>query len=84
MGCFLDDLRAFGINADQWMTAAQDEWGWCKTIEQRTEHFTAKWIAAERARDRLPHAVVCPNDGKDQGEDILNQCARAGSLAVVH
>ena len=23
--CFLDDLRAFGINADQWMTAAQDE-----------------------------------------------------------
>ena len=25
MGCFLDDLRAFGINADQWTTAAQDE-----------------------------------------------------------
>ena len=24
MGYFLD-LRAFGINADQWMTAAQDE-----------------------------------------------------------
>ena len=24
MGCFLDDLRAFGINADQWTTAAQD------------------------------------------------------------
>ena len=22
MGCFLDDLRAFGINADQWTTAA--------------------------------------------------------------
>ena len=28
MGCFLDDLRAFGINADQWTTAAQDEGGW--------------------------------------------------------
>ena len=27
MGCFLDDLRAFGINADQWTTAAQDEGG---------------------------------------------------------
>ena len=26
-GCFLDDLRAFGINADQWTTAAQDERG---------------------------------------------------------
>ena len=25
MGCFLEDLRAFGINADQWRTAAQDE-----------------------------------------------------------
>ena len=25
MECFLDDLRAFGINADQWRTAAQDE-----------------------------------------------------------
>ena len=25
MGCFLDDLRTFGINADQWTTAAQDE-----------------------------------------------------------
>ena len=27
MGCFLDDLKAFGINADQWTTAAQDEGG---------------------------------------------------------
>ena len=25
MGCFLDDLRAFGINADQWTTAGQDK-----------------------------------------------------------
>ena len=25
MGCFLDNLRAFGINADQWTTAAQAE-----------------------------------------------------------
>ena len=25
MGYFLDDLRAFGINADQWTTAGQDE-----------------------------------------------------------
>ena len=24
MGCFLDDLRAFGINADRWTTAAED------------------------------------------------------------
>ena len=25
MGCSLNDLRAFGISADQWTTAAQDE-----------------------------------------------------------
>ena len=24
MGCFLDVLKAFSINADQWTTAAQD------------------------------------------------------------
>ena len=34
MGCFLDDLRAFGINADQWTTAAQDEGEWRRTAEQ--------------------------------------------------
>ena len=27
MGCFLDDLKTFGINADQWTTAAQNEGG---------------------------------------------------------
>ena len=25
MGCFLDDPRAFSINADEWATTAQDE-----------------------------------------------------------
>ena len=34
MGCFLDDLRAFGINADQWTTAAQDGGGWRRTAER--------------------------------------------------
>ena len=33
MGCFLEDLRAFGINADQWTTAAQDEGEWRRTAE---------------------------------------------------
>ena len=39
MGCFLDDLRAFGINADQYTAAAQDEGEWCRTAEQGAEHF---------------------------------------------
>ena len=50
MGCFLDDLRAFGINADQETTAAQDEGEWRRTAEQGAEHFMAKWIAAEKTR----------------------------------
>ena len=33
MGCFLDDFRAFGINAYQWTTAAQDEGEWRRTAE---------------------------------------------------
>ena len=33
MGCFLDDLRAFGINANQWTTAAQDKGEWHKTAQ---------------------------------------------------
>ena len=50
MGCFLDDLRAFGINADQWtiMTAAQGEGEWRRTAKQGAERFMAKWIAAEK------------------------------------
>ena len=61
MGCFLDDLRAFGINTDQWTTAAQDEGGWRRTAEQGAEHFMAKWIAGEKCKAGLRHAVVCPN-----------------------
>ena len=61
MGCFLDDLRAFGINADQWTTAAQDEGEWRRTAEQGVGHFMAKLITAEKAKAGLRHAVVCPN-----------------------
>ena len=41
IGCFLDDLRAFGINADAWTTAAQDEGEWRRTAEQGAGHFMA-------------------------------------------
>ena len=58
MGCFLDDFRAFGINADQWTTAAQDEGEWRKTAEQGAERFMTKWIAAEKAKAGLRHEVV--------------------------
>ena len=47
IGWFVDDLRAFGINTDQWTTAAQDEGECRRTAEPGPEHFMAKWIAAE-------------------------------------
>ena len=42
MGGFLDDFRAFGIYADQWTTAAQDEGEWRKTSERGVERFMSK------------------------------------------
>ena len=56
MGCFLDDLRAFGINADQWTTAAQDEGEWRRTAEQGAGHIMAKWIVAEKAQSKRARA----------------------------
>ena len=84
MGCFLDDLRAFGINADLWATAAQDEGEWRRTAEQGAENFMAKWIAAEKARARLWHAVVCPNvTGRTKERIAQSKRARAGLFALV-
>ena len=78
MGCFLDDLRAFGINTDQWTTAPQDERKWRRTAKQGTKHFMAKWIAAEKARVGLRHAVVCPIVARTTKERIA-QSKRAGA-----
>ena len=84
MGCFLDDLRAFAINADQWTTAAQDEREWRRTAEQGAEHFMAKWIVAEKPTAGLRHAVVCPNVmGWTKERIAQSKLARAGSLALV-
>ena len=84
MGCFLDNLRAFGINADQWTTTAQDEREWRRTAEQGAEHFTAKWIVAEKTKAGLRHAVVCPNvTGRIKKRIAQSKRACAGSLALL-
>ena len=81
---FLDDLRAFGINTDQWTTAAQDEGEWRRTAEQGAEHFMAKLIAAEKTKAGLRHAVVCPNvTGRTMERIAQSKRARAVSLALV-
>ena len=65
MGCFLDDLRAFGINADQWTTAAQDEGEWRRT--GGTFHGEM-----DRCRESQGWTMACSGmperDGKGQGE----------------
>ena len=53
-GCLPDDLRAFGMNADPWTTAAQDEGEWRRTAEQGEERFTANLIAAEKVDYGVP------------------------------
>ena len=84
MGCFLDDLRAFGVNADQWTTAAQEEGEWRRTAEQGAEHFMAKWIVAEKTKAGLRHAVAYPNvTGRTKERIAQSKRARAGSLAFV-
>ena len=84
MGCFLEDLRAFGINADQWTTAAQDGGKWRRTTKQGAEHFMAKWIVAEKAKAGLRHAAVYQNVmGRTKERTVQSKRTRAGSLALV-
>ena len=84
MGCLLDDLRALGMIADQWTITAQDKRVWRKTVEQKAERFMAKWVAAEKVRAGLRHAVVCPNvTGRTKDRITQSKRARAGSFDIV-
>ena len=84
MGCFLDDFRASGINADRWTTATQDDGEWRRTAEQGAKRFMAKWIAAEKAKAGMRHAVVCPNvTGRIEQRIAQSKRLRASSLALV-
>ena len=70
MGCFLDDLRAFGINADQWTTAVQGKGEWHRTVKQGAEHFMAKWTCCRESQGWTTACSGMPErDRKDQGED---------------
>ena len=60
MGYFLDDLRPFGINADQLAIGAQDEGEWRRPARQGAEHFIAELIAAEKAKTGLRFASFSP------------------------
>ena len=74
----------FRINADQWTTAAQDEAEWRKMAAKGAGRFMAKWIAAEKAKAGLRHAVVCSNvTGRAKDSIAQSKQAHAGSLAIV-
>ena len=73
MRCFLDDFRAFSINADHGVTAAQDEGEWRKTEEGvRGETFHGE---TDRCRESQGWTTAYSfnsmpeRDGRDQGED---------------
>ena len=66
MGCFLNDLRAFGINADQWTTTAQDERGWRRTAEQGAGHFGS--LKRKPGLDNTAWSRMPERDGKGRGE----------------
>ena len=55
-----------------------------QTAEQGVGHFMAKLIAAEKAKARLRHVVLCPNVlGRTKERIAQSKRARAGSLALV-
>ena len=57
---------------------------WRRTAEQGAEHFMAYWIVAEKAKDGLRHAVVCPKvTGRTKERIAHSKRARTGSLALV-
>ena len=66
------------------MTTAQDEGELRRTAEQEAEHFMAKWVAAEKVKAGLRHAVVCPNvTGRTKKKIAQSKRRRDGSLALV-
>ena len=74
MGCFLDDLRAFGINADQWTTAIQRARG--NGAERQNKGRKISWQNGSLQKNQ-GWTTACSGmperDGKDQGEDSPKQ-----------
>ena len=58
--------------------------GWRRPAEQEAEHFMTKWIASEKLKAVLRHAVVCPNvTGRTKKRIAQSKRARGVSLALV-
>ena len=72
MGCFLDDLRAFRIDADQGTTASPERGE--KAQNGGTRGGTFHGVMDQHCRQNQGWITVCSSmperDGKDQVEDI--------------
>ena len=78
MGCFLDDLRAFGINADQWTTAAQDEGEWRRT-ERPSKGRNIFHGEMDRCRETQGWTTACSGMPERDGKDQEDSPKQAGS-----
>ena len=84
MWCFVDNLRAFGINANQWTTTAQNKRELPRTLEHGVECFIQRLTAAEIVKAGLRRAVVCLNwTGMTKERIAQSKRARTDSLAIV-
>ena len=77
MGCLQGDLRAFGINADRWTTAAQDEGNGAKW---RNKGRNVSRRKMDGRRESQGWTTACSSSipergGKDQGEDSPKQAS---------
>ena len=55
-----------------------------RTVEEGAERLMVEWIAAEKVRAGLRHAVGCPNvTGRTKDSIVQHKRVRAGSLAIV-
>ena len=69
----LDELRAFGINADRWATAAPDKGKWRKTAEQKRNFSWQNGSPQKSLGWTMACSSMPERDGKDQGKDSTKQ-----------
>ena len=85
MGCFLNDLRAFVINANQWTTAAaQGEGGKAQDDGTRGGTFHGEMDRCRESHDwTTACSSVCPSaTGRIKERKAQSKRARTGSLAI--
>ena len=85
MECLLDNLRGFGIDADQLTSTAQEEGDWRKVVKQEAERLMVKGVAVGKVCAGLRYEVVCLNvTGRIKNRIAQSGLVRTDSLAMVY